>query len=78
MRSEGSTGTMIKNYNGSPLERLAIKGLEYCRTTHEYGGMPQTMLVARKDGNKITLTLVGKDYQTNEDLKKILKSIEIK
>jgi len=75
---EKSINYMAEKYNGTSPEKVTIEGMEYYKTTYEYGGAPQTMLVAKKDGNKITLTLIGKGYDSNEELKEILNTIKIK
>lgn len=75
---EGAISDFAKNYNGSTPEKTTIMGLEYFKTKYEYGGQKQTMMIAKKNGNKITITLVGKDYETNPDIPKILETISIK
>lgn len=75
---EAAIQEMVERYSGSDPEKTVINGLEYVRTTYEHSGSNQTMLVAKKNGNKITLTLVGRDYESNPDLAEILDSISIK
>jgi hypothetical protein len=75
---EGSIAGMAKNYKGSAPEKVVINGIEYYKTTYEYGGQKQTMMVTKKDGNKITVTMVGKDYDKNPAIPKILETISYK
>ena len=75
---EGAISDFAKNYNGSAPEKTVIMGLEYFKTNYEYGGQKQTMMIAKKNGNKITITLVGTDYDKNPDIPKIVETISIK
>lgn len=75
---EDSISTMAKNYNGTEPKKEVINGIEYWTTTYEYSGSKQTMYVAGKDGNKITVTIVGKDYETIPEIQEILKTISYK
>lgn len=75
---ENSIADMAKNYNGTAPEKVVINGIEYYRTTYEYGGQKQTMMVTRKDGNKITVTMVGKDYDKLPAIPKILETMSYK
>lgn len=75
---EGAITDFAKNYKGSAAQKEVINGLEYYKTTYEYGGHKQTMMVAKKDGSKITISLVGADYDTNPAIPQILKTIVIK
>ena len=74
---EQSIADMAKNYKGTAPEKVVINGVEYYKTTYDYGGK-QTMMVARKDGTKITVTLVGRDYHKNPTIEEILKTISYK
>jgi len=75
---EDSISTMAKNYNGTEPKKEVINGIEYWTTTYEFSGSNQTMYVAGKDGNKITVTIVGKDYETIPEIQEILKTISYK
>jgi len=75
---EQSIANMANNYNGTAPEKEVINGIEYYKTTYEYGGHKQTMLVTKKDGSKITVTMVGKGYDTNPDIPKMLAALSFK
>ncbi|MFC2146590.1 hypothetical protein ACFLRT_04425 [Acidobacteriota bacterium] len=75
---EQSIASMASSYNGTAPEKIVINGTEYYKTTYEYSGHKQTMMVAKKDGSKITVTMVGKDYDKNPDIPKILETISYK
>ena len=75
---EQAIANMANNYSGTAPEKEVINGVEYYKTTYEYGGQKQTMLVTKKNGNKITVTLVGKDFDKNPDIPKILATISYK
>jgi|GEM_PF-1456228 len=75
---EQAISYMATNYNGSAPEKITINKIEYYKTTYEYGGQKQTMYVAKKEGNKITITLVGKDFEKDPDIPNILETISYK
>jgi hypothetical protein len=72
---EQSIANMASNYSGTAPEKVVVNGTEYYKTTYEYSGYKQTMMVAKKDGNKITVTMVGKDYDKNPHIPEILETI---
>jgi hypothetical protein len=75
---EESINSMASNYKGTAPQQVTINNIQYYKTTYEYGGQKQTMMVTEKDGNKITVTLVGKGYDTNPDIPKILDTLSYK
>jgi hypothetical protein len=75
---EQSIANMASNYNGTAPEKVVINGIEYYKTTYEYSGHKQTMMVSKRNGSKITVTLIGKDYEKNPDIPKILETISYK
>lgn len=75
---EQAAGNMAKNYKGSGPDKEVINGVEYYKTSYTYGGYAQTMYIAKKDGNKITVTLSGTDVDKNPDVQKIMKTLSFK
>ena len=75
---EQAIADMARDYKGTAPEKVVINGIPYYKTTYEYAGQKQTMLVTKKDGSKITVTLVGKGYDTNPAIPKILDTISYK
>lgn len=69
---------MAGNYEGSAPEKEIINGVEYWKTMYEYGGQKQTMYVAKKDGTKITVTVVGRDYEKLPEIMKTLSTVSYK
>ncbi len=67
--AEASIGSMIKNYNGSPMEESAIAGTPFKTTTYSYSGMTQTMHVAFRSGTKVTITIEGANGKENPDIR---------
>jgi|GEM_PF-1656061 len=76
--AEGSIGTMIKDYGGSPMETTMIAGVEFKTTTYAHSGMTQTMHVAFRNGTKITVTIEGAGAKDNADIKAMLASLRLK
>ena len=74
---EGSISTMSEEYKGTAPEKVIINGIEYWTTTYDYGGK-QMMYVAKIDGNKITVTVVGRDFDKRPEIPKILETISYK
>lgn len=75
---EQAVGNMAKNYKGSEPQKEVINGLDFYKTSYTYGGYAQTMYIAKKDGNKITVTLAGTDVDKNPDVLKIMKTLTFK
>jgi hypothetical protein len=76
--AEGSIGSMIQNYGGSPMTATAIAGTVFKSTTYNYSGMTQTMHVAFRNGTKITITIEGVNGRDNPDVKAMLASLKLK
>ncbi len=69
---------MSKSYGGSAPEKEVIGGLEYYKTTYTFSNMKQTMYIAKKDGTKVSLTLVGTDYDKLPEIPAMVKTIAVK
>lgn len=76
--AEASIQAMIGEYSGSPMEDVMIAGTTFKSTTYTYGGSPQTMHVAFRDGTKVTITIEGKDGKDNPDIQAMLKTLVLK
>lgn len=76
--AEQSIGSMIANYNGSPMETAVIGGVEFKVTTYAYGGMTQTMYVAFRNGTKITITTEGAGAKDLPEIKAMISSVQFK
>ena len=76
--AEASIQSMIKNYNGSPMEETQIAGVPFKTTTYTFGKSVQTMHVAFRKGTKITITIEGEGAKDNPDIRAMLDSLELK
>lgn len=76
--AEASIKAMISEYSGSPMEDAVFAGTTFKSTTYTYGGSPQTMHVAFRDGTKVTITIEGKDGKDNPDIQAMLKTLVLK
>jgi hypothetical protein len=76
--AEGSIGSMIQNYGGSPMTETTIAGTAFKSTTYSYSGMTQTMHVVFRNGTKITITIEGANGKDNLDIKAMLASLKLK
>jgi len=76
--AEASIASMIKNYNGSPLEETTLAGTIFKTTTYSYSGMTQTMHVAFRGGTKVTITIEGANGRENPDIRAMLASVAFK
>jgi hypothetical protein len=76
--AEESITTMIRDYNGSSMESKVIGGIEFKTTSYTSNGSEQTMLVAYRDGTKITITIEGAGGKDNADIQAMLGSVAIK
>lgn len=63
---------------GSAPETTVLNDIEWVSTTYEAFGTEQTMMVTKKDGSKITVTLLGGDYSENPAAKMFLDSLVLK
>jgi 3'-phosphoadenosine 5'-phosphosulfate (PAPS) 3'-phosphatase len=79
---DGEPGEAIASFaesqGGSAPETITINGVEWTYTTYEAYGTTQTMMVTKKDGNKITATVLGDGYEASPDVRMILDSLVIK
>jgi hypothetical protein len=76
--AEASIGSMIKNYNGSPMAESVIAATPFKTTTYTYSGMTQTMHVAFRNGTKVTITIEGANGRDNPDIRAMLASVAFK
>jgi hypothetical protein len=76
--AEKAVSTFADSYNGTPAEKVTFNNIEYYKTSFEYGGIPQTMMVTMHEDNKITITLQGHGHNEDQSIKDILNSIELK
>lgn len=66
-------------YDGTPIERVEMLGLNFFKTTFTAHNRLTTMYTAgNKDGRKISITLYGPDHPTDPGIQAVLKSLVIK
>lgn len=76
--AEKAVSDFAQKNNGSPAEKVSYNNIEYFKTSFEYGGTPQTMLVTMVGENKVTITLQGAGHKDDQSITDILNSIELK
>jgi hypothetical protein len=70
--------SFAESKGGSAAATTTINGIEWVHTTYEAYGTVQTMMVTKKDGNKITATVLGDAYDASPDVQMILDSMVLK
>jgi len=75
---EESIAEMAKNYQGTPPQSVVCNGRTFVQTSYEYSGSKQTMMIAKKDGTKITVTLEGAEHASSPAVRQILESLVVK
>jgi len=75
---ESALESMRARQDGSPLERVEMKGLNFWTTTFESGGRRQTFYNALKDGRTVSIAISGPDHQSDPTMQAVLESIVIK
>lgn len=75
---QSNVASMAKRYKGTGPDKVQMFGLTFYKTTYKFGSSSQTLYSAFKDGTMISITLVGKDHETDSNIQAVLKSIVIK
>jgi hypothetical protein len=75
---ESSLESMRARQNGTPLEKVDLKGMSFWTTTFETGGRSQTFYNTLKDGRTLSIALSGPDHQNDPTIRAVFDSIEIK
>ncbi|PKP01885.1 MAG: hypothetical protein CVU11_13880 [Bacteroidetes bacterium HGW-Bacteroidetes-6] len=68
---------MSEKYNGTQVERVEFKGINWFKIVFDASGFHQSLFTAIKDGRKISIQLAGPDHESNEIIQAIFNSIEI-
>jgi hypothetical protein len=76
--AEEAVSTFAQTYNGSPAEKIMYNNNEYFKTSFEYSGLAQTMLVTMVGENKVTITIQGAGHQDDQSITDLLNTIVLK
>lgn len=69
---------LAKTHDGTEVEKIQKFGIDFYVTTFESFGNLQTVYVGLKNGKKIQIGIMGKDYQEDELLQGMFNSISFK
>ena len=75
---EEAVASFAESKSGSAPATATINSIEWVHTTYEAFGTTQTMMVTKKDGNKITATVLGDGYDASPDVRMVLDSLSLK
>ncbi len=82
---KGYTGKPMDNVtrfaekqNGTPAEEVVRNGIAFARTAYEAHGVKQSLNIAAHDGQKVTLTVMGDDYDTSPEVKAVFDGLELR
>jgi hypothetical protein len=75
---EGTFTTFVTQYKGSPIEKVQMLGLTFLKTTYTYSSKSMTAYSALKDGQKISISLMGPDHQKDATIQAVLASVKLK
>lgn len=73
-----AVASFAESKSGSAPATATINGIDWVHTTYKAYGTEQTMMVTKKDGNKITATVLGDGYDASPDVKMVLDSLVLK
>ena len=75
---EEAVASFAESKGGSAAATTTINGIDWVYTTYEAYGTVQTMMVTKKEGNKITATVLGDGYDASPDVQMVLDSLVLK
>ena len=73
-----ATISFAEQKGGSAPETVTLNEIEWVSTSYGAFGSDQTMMVTKKDGNKVTVTLLGGDYSASPATEMFLDSLVLK
>ena len=73
---KAETESMAKSQSGTNVEQVSMAGQTFFKTTFGTGMMKQTMFMAKNKGNKVTVTLMGTNFESEPMLMKIFGNLE--
>lgn len=75
---EEAVASFAKSKKGTEPAKITLNGIDYFQTAYDSFGSHQSMLVTKKDGTKITLTILGEDYTRSADVKLFFDTLILK
>jgi hypothetical protein len=75
---KSSMKIFVEQYKGSDPVVVEMLGFQFLKTTFDYSGTHQSLYTTLLNGEKISIGIMGPEYETDEKIQAILKSIEIK
>lgn len=82
---KGFNGDPMKNiekaadrYEGSTPETSVRAGISWARTRYTYAGVTQSLNITAHNGEKVTFTVMGDDYDTSPGVKAIFDGLKLK
>ena len=66
---------LAEKYNGSPIVRFELSGLNFYTTTYTAYGKEQSLFSTVKKGHQIKIQMCGKCYETNADIRAMVDSL---
>jgi hypothetical protein len=69
---------VVKGLNGTALEEVTILGIKFFKTSCTLDGRDQTVFYGDRNGDVVMISMSGKDYQNNVEIKAMLDSIKFK
>ena len=69
---------LVDRYKGTAVKTVEMLGMTFKTSTFEANAQLQTMYFALKNGEMISITLMGPDHQTDPTVQAVFKSIELK
>lgn len=75
---EGTFTTFVTQYKGTPIEKVALFGLTFLKTTYTYSSKSMSTYSALKGGQKISISLMGADHDKDATIQGVFRSIVVK
>jgi ankyrin repeat protein len=75
---EEEVASFAKSQKGTTPAKVTMNGIAYVQTAYDAYGTRQTMLVTKKTGTKITLTILGDDYSRSAEVKLFFDTLKLK
>ena len=75
---EMSISGIITQYKGTPVEKVEMLGLTFLKSTYDASGSHQTLYAALKNGEKISIQLMGPQHETDKTIQAVLQSLQLK
>lgn len=70
--------TFATKYQGSAPETVERAGISWARTSYTYNGITQSLNITAHDGQKVTFTVMGDDYDASPGVKAIFDGLKWK